>query len=159
MSSQNVQVLTYQIQYINIEVRNTDISFIMNSIKKSKNRAQKRKHHATIFGTPGHGNLKAKQREKYASIFGTPAHENRKAQQREKKRKMYASLFGTPEHENIKRTMRYRYTAISRTQILKCFGWKLQKVHILFVLFVTEAFIGSRYLPLMKPNTMLLFLL
>ena len=35
MLSQNVQVLIYQIQYINIEVRNADISLILNSAKKN----------------------------------------------------------------------------------------------------------------------------
>ena len=41
MLSQNFQVLAYQMQYINIEVKTTDISLIMNSVKKSKKRAQK----------------------------------------------------------------------------------------------------------------------
>ena len=33
--SQNFQVLTFQMQYINIEVKTTDISLIMNSVKKN----------------------------------------------------------------------------------------------------------------------------
>ena len=72
---------TYQIQYINIEVGNTDVSLIMNSVKKSKKRAQKREYRATVFGTP--------------------EHENIKAQQRERKREKYTNLYGTSEHENM----------------------------------------------------------
>ena len=116
MLSQNFQVLTYQIQYINIEVKTTDISLIMNSVKKSKKRAQKREYRATVFGTAEHENIKAEQREKKrkcrATIFGTTEHENIKAKQREK----YASIFGTPQHENIKKTMRDHYATISRSQ-------------------------------------------
>ena len=116
MLSQNFQVLTYQIQYINIEVKTTDISLIMNSVKKSKKRAQKREYRATVFGTAEHENIKAEQREKKrecrATIFGTTEHENIKAQQREK----YARIFGTPQHENIKKTMRDHYATISRSQ-------------------------------------------
>ena len=59
MLSQNFQVLTYQMQYINIEVKTTDISLIMNSVKKSKKRAQKREYRATIFGTAQYENIKA----------------------------------------------------------------------------------------------------
>ena len=69
MLSQNLQVLTYQIQYINIEVGNTDVSLIMNSVKKSKKRAQKREYRATVFGTPEHENIKVQRREKSMQIF------------------------------------------------------------------------------------------
>ena len=54
MLSQNFQVLIYQIQYIDIEVRNADISLILNSENKIKKRALKIKHRATIFGTAEH---------------------------------------------------------------------------------------------------------
>ena len=108
MLSQNFQVLTYQMQYINIEVKTTDISVIMNSVKKSKKRAQKREYRATIFGTTEHENIKAQQRERNieyrATIFGTAEHESIKAQQREK----YATIFGTAEHESIKAQQRER---------------------------------------------------
>ena len=102
MLSQNFQVLTYQIQYINIEVKTTDISLIMNSVKISKKRAQKREYRATVFGTAEHENIKAQQREKKrecrATIFGTTEHENIKAQQTERKRECRATIFGTTEH-------------------------------------------------------------
>ena len=49
MLSQNVQVLLYQIQYINAEVKNADISLILNSEKKNKNRALKGKQSVLIF--------------------------------------------------------------------------------------------------------------
>ena len=55
----------YQIQYINIEVRNADISLILNSTKKQKNRALKRKHRATIFRTAERENINTQQIEKY----------------------------------------------------------------------------------------------
>ena len=102
----------------------------MNSAKKIKNRAQKRKHrdtifgtaehekintqrekYASIFGTPKHENLKAQRREKYANIYGTPEHENLKTQQREK----YANIFGTPQHENLKAQQREKYASIFGT--------------------------------------------
>ena len=35
MVSQNIQVLIYQMQYINIEVTNTDITFTTNSANKN----------------------------------------------------------------------------------------------------------------------------
>ena len=112
MLSQNFQVLTYQIQYINIEVKTTDISLIMNSVKKSKKRAQKREYRATVFGTAEHENIKAEQREKKrecrATIFDTTEHENIKAKQRERKSKCLAAIFGTTEHENIKAKQRER---------------------------------------------------
>ena len=54
MLSQNIQVLIYQVQYINIEVRKADISLILNSENKIKNKPLKRKHLATIFGTAAH---------------------------------------------------------------------------------------------------------
>ena len=94
MLSQNFQLLTYQMQYINIEVKTTDISVIINSVKKSKKRAQKREYRATIFSTTEHENIKAQQRERNieyrCTIFGTAEHESIKAQQREK----YASIRG-----------------------------------------------------------------
>ena len=99
MLSQNFQVLTYQVQFINIEVKTTEISLIMNSVKKSKKRAQKREYRATIFGTAEHENIKAQQREKKreccATIFGTTKHETIKAQQRERNREYRATIFGT----------------------------------------------------------------
>ena len=72
MLSQNVQVLIYQMQYINIEVRNTDISFIMNSVKKLKNMAHKREHRATVFGTVGHEKVNAQQRKSMQVFLGLP---------------------------------------------------------------------------------------
>ena len=112
MLSQNFQVLTYQMQYINIEVKTTDISVIMNSIKKSKKRAQKREYRATIFGTTEHENIKAQQRERNieyrATIFGTAEHESIKAQQRERNIEYRATIFGTAEHESIKAQQRER---------------------------------------------------
>ena len=128
MLSQNLQVLTYQIQYINIEVGNTDVSLIMNSARKSKKRAQKREYRATVFGTPEHENIKAQQRErkreKYTNLFGTSEHENIKVQRREK----YANIFGTSEHESIKKRMRDHYTATSRTQNnIKTFRMEIEK--------------------------------
>ena len=89
---------------------------ILNSANKIKSRALKRKHLATIFGTVAHEKINMQRRKKYASISWSPEHENLKAQQRETKRENYANIFGTPEYENIKRTMKGRYTAISRTQ-------------------------------------------
>ena len=68
MLSQNFQVLIYQIQYINIEVRNADISLILNSANKLKNRALKRKHRATIFGTAEHEKLICNE-EKCMQVF------------------------------------------------------------------------------------------
>ena len=113
MLSQNFQVLTYQMQFINIEVKTTtDISLIVNSVKKSKKRAQKREYRATIFGTAEHETIKAQQRERNreyrATIFATAEHETIKAQQREKKREYRATIFGTTEHENIKAQLRER---------------------------------------------------
>ena len=42
MLSQNFQVLTFQMQYTNIEVKTSDISLIMNSVKKVKRKSEKR---------------------------------------------------------------------------------------------------------------------
>ena len=115
MLSQNFHVLIYQIQYINIEVWNADISLILNSANKIKNRALKRKHRATIFGTAEHEKNNMQRREKYASISGTPEHKNLKAQQRETKIEKYANIFGTPEHEHLRAQQREKYANIFGT--------------------------------------------
>ena len=111
MLRQNIQVLTYQMQYINIETECTDIPLITSSVKKIKHRAQNRGYSARILGTPQHEKIKAQKRANYASIFGTPQHEKIKAQKRDK----CASIFGTPKHENNKRQNRDSYAAISGT--------------------------------------------
>ena len=81
---------------------------------KNIKRAQKRYYATRVFGTPEHENIESKHIDKYQNIFGTHQHE---------KRRIPPNIFPI---------------------ILKRFGWKLQTVHALFVLCVTDDFIGNQ---------------
>ena len=80
---QNTQSTFCQIQYVHVETQ-SDISLILNSFNKNKEKQRKRKCHADTLGSDKHEKLKAQMRERRENLFETDEHEKVKAKMRER---------------------------------------------------------------------------
>ena len=96
---QNNSSLYYQIQYINIDITESDVTLISTEIKKCK--VLKRKQ----INTDKHEIMIRRERE-CASMTGTPEYESNKEMMRKVSQDRRTETAGTPEHEKAIRKKR-----------------------------------------------------